>query len=100
MKIKCCDCKKDMGEKDGNGQTGTSHTYCERCLVKFKKSLWEIKHIAKTPCAYYHPWATDDGRFIVFESESYRGGIIFSKYLECKTLREVEAWCDKLNNFF
>lgn len=29
--VQCCVCGKIMGEKDGHGVEGISHTYCEAC---------------------------------------------------------------------
>lgn len=40
IKIECCVCGKDMGTKDGKGQTGVSHAYCPEC---FEKALKEIE---------------------------------------------------------
>lgn len=34
MKIVCAWCGKDMGEKDGAGVEGVSHSICEECLQK------------------------------------------------------------------
>ena len=34
MKIVCVWCKKDMGEKDGMGVEGISHSICEECYEK------------------------------------------------------------------
>ena len=34
MKIVCAWCGKDMGEKNGKGMEGISHSICEKCLVK------------------------------------------------------------------
>jgi len=31
LKIECMYCHKDMGEKDGKGVEGTSHSICEKC---------------------------------------------------------------------
>ena len=35
LKIVCAWCDKDMGEKDGQGVEGTSHSICPACLAKF-----------------------------------------------------------------
>ena len=35
LKIQCAWCGKDMGEKDGEGIEGTSHSICQDCLDKF-----------------------------------------------------------------
>ena len=32
LKIKCAWCGKAMGEKDGQGVEGTSHSICPHCL--------------------------------------------------------------------
>jgi len=34
MKIVCAWCGADMGEKDGQGTTGTTHGICEKCFRK------------------------------------------------------------------
>jgi len=34
MKIICAWCRKDMGEKDGEGQEGITSTICEECWAK------------------------------------------------------------------
>ena len=34
MKIVCAWCHKYMGEKDGEGVEGVSHSICRECLVK------------------------------------------------------------------
>jgi hypothetical protein len=40
LQIKCAWCGKDMGTKDGQGQTGTTHGICETCAEKeFKKYM-------------------------------------------------------------
>lgn len=31
MKVICALCRKDMGEVDGEGQTGTTSTICREC---------------------------------------------------------------------
>jgi len=35
MKIVCAWCGKDMGEKNGKGVEGISHSICRQCLAKF-----------------------------------------------------------------
>ena len=35
LKIECMDCRKVMGEKDGQGTEGTSHSICPEC--------WEVR---------------------------------------------------------
>jgi hypothetical protein len=37
IKIVCSWCGKDMGYKDGKGQTGTSHGICPDCAEKLTK---------------------------------------------------------------
>jgi hypothetical protein len=32
IKIVCSNCGKGMGEKDGQGQTGISHSICNDCI--------------------------------------------------------------------
>ena len=34
MTIICAWCGKDMGEKDGQGQEGTTHGICQECMEK------------------------------------------------------------------
>lgn len=34
LKIACMYCGKHMGEKEGNGTTGTSHSICRECWEK------------------------------------------------------------------
>ena len=34
LKVVCAWCKKDMGSKDGEGTTGTSHSICPDCSAK------------------------------------------------------------------
>ncbi len=34
MKIVCAWCGNDMGEKDGKGVEGVSHSICRECLAK------------------------------------------------------------------
>ncbi len=34
LKIACAWCGKDMGEKEGEGIEGTSHSICPNCLEK------------------------------------------------------------------
>ena len=41
MKIMCAWCDKDMGEKDGEGIEGVSHSICDVCLNRLES---EIKH--------------------------------------------------------
>ena len=36
MKVICAWCGKDMGEKNGEGVKGISHSICEECLEKLK----------------------------------------------------------------
>lgn len=33
LKIQCMHCRKDMGEKDGKGTEGTSHSICKECWM-------------------------------------------------------------------
>ena len=34
MKIVCAWCGKDMGEKNGKGVEGISHSICQKCLAR------------------------------------------------------------------
>lgn len=34
--VKCAWCQKDMGEKDGRGQTGVSHGLCAECAIDLR----------------------------------------------------------------
>ena len=36
LKVECAWCGKDMGEKDGQGQEGTSHSICDECAAKMR----------------------------------------------------------------
>ena len=50
MKIVCAWCGKDMGEKEGEGIEGISHSVCEECadkLVLDMKKLLEIERNAE-----------------------------------------------------
>ena len=50
MKIVCAWCGKDMGEKEGEGIEGISHSVCEECadkLVLEMKRLLEIERGAE-----------------------------------------------------
>ena len=50
MKIVCAWCEKDMGEKEGEGIEGISHSVCEECadkLVLEMKGLLEIERGAE-----------------------------------------------------
>ena len=37
LKIVCAWCQKDLGTKDGKGQTGVTHGICKRCSQKMKE---------------------------------------------------------------
>jgi len=39
IQIVCMVCKKHIGEKDGEGQTGLSHSYCEECAAEALESI-------------------------------------------------------------
>ena len=39
IKIICSYCKKNMGQKDGEGQTGISHGICDECLEKVREEI-------------------------------------------------------------
>ena len=39
MKIICPWCKKDMGEKNGEGVEGISHCICEECFGQLEKKV-------------------------------------------------------------
>lgn len=39
IKIVCSWCKKNLGEKDGEGETGISHGMCPECLKKMKDEV-------------------------------------------------------------
>jgi len=39
MKIICAWCKKDMGEKNGEGVEGVSHSMCEECFAQLEKEV-------------------------------------------------------------
>jgi len=42
IKIVCSWCKKDMGEKDGQGETGISHGMCEDCMKKMEAEIQSL----------------------------------------------------------
>lgn len=48
MKIVCALCGKDMGEKDGKGVEGVSHTFCEECFAKLMAKV-ESKTSGRRP---------------------------------------------------
>jgi len=35
MKVECAWCGADLGEKDGKGETGTTHGICQDCIDKY-----------------------------------------------------------------
>jgi len=37
MKIVCAWCGKEMGEKEGEGIEGATHSICDECLEKLKQ---------------------------------------------------------------
>jgi len=39
MKVVCAWCGKAIGEKDGKGVEGVSHSVCERCLGKLQTEM-------------------------------------------------------------
>lgn len=95
--IMCCDCNKILGTKPGKGQTGISHTYCDKCFIKVKKSIWEETHNVNPSGKHYHPWVSEGGKPIVFESMPYYGGFVFERKFECKSVQEAENICKELN---
>lgn len=95
MIVKCCDCKKPIGHKPGPDDL-ISHGWCDKCVIKVKKQIWLLKHDAGAE-KHYHPWATDDGQYFVYESEPYRGGVIFQKKLVCESVGQAEDICKELN---
>ena len=97
MIIQCCDCKIILGEKPGGNPGDISHTYCEKCLTKFKMELWAMRKNGNSSGKYYHPWTDPDGKFMIFESYAYRGGRIFSRYCEFDDPAEMERACGELN---
>lgn len=47
MKIICAWCKRNMGEKDGKGVQGTSHTCCVECkVIHFPKYMTDEDWVA------------------------------------------------------
>ena len=94
MIVQCCDCKKVIREKPGPDLI--SHTWCDKCVIKVKKQLWDMIHAVGTK-KHYHPWATDDGQYFVYESEPYRGGAIWTKKLVCESVTQAEDICKELN---
>lgn len=94
MIVQCCDCKKVIREKPGPDLI--THTWCDKCVIKVKKQLWEMTHKVGTE-KHYHPWATDDGQYFVYESEPYRGGAIWIKKMVCESVNQAEDVCKELN---
>ena len=43
MIIKCCMCKKIIGEKEPYESTLITHTYCEECGAKVEKEIQDYK---------------------------------------------------------
>jgi len=43
IKIICSWCKKDMGEKDGEGETGISHGMCDACMKKIEAEIQALQ---------------------------------------------------------
>ena len=41
LKMVCAWCGKDMGEKDGEGIEGISHSICEECLTQLEEKSGE-----------------------------------------------------------
>jgi len=39
LKIICAWCGKDMGEKDGRGQTGVTSSMCEQCWERYRPGV-------------------------------------------------------------
>ena len=97
MKIQCCDCKIDMGEKPGGNPGDISHSYCEKCLAKVKMDIWVLRKNHESNGKRYHPWITEAGKFIIFESEMYKGGLLFSRYCEFDDPLEMDRACRELN---
>jgi len=46
IKIKCSYCGKDMGEKDGEGVSGVSHSVCDKCFQAEMDSIKNELHNA------------------------------------------------------
>lgn len=98
MNIVCCKCKEVIGQKDGCGQIGDTHTFCKTCLIEYKKDIWEAQYFNAAEGRYFHPWVTDSREFIIFESTPYRGGLLVIKYGEnYNSIEEIEAVCKSLN---
>lgn len=95
MIVKCCDCGIIIGEKPGQDDL-ISHTWCDKCVIKVKKQLWILKHESGIE-THYHPWATDNGKYFVYESEPYRGGVIWTRKVVCESVTEAEDICKELN---
>ena len=42
IEVVCSSCKTKLGEKDGNGMSGISHSICEKCIrEKYKDEFSE-----------------------------------------------------------
>ena len=44
IKVVCSYCNKEMGEKDGEGVTGVSHSICEKCQIIQRAELLNELH--------------------------------------------------------
>ena len=96
MRIQCSDCKKFLGEKPGGNPTDITHTYCKTCFAKVKMELLVMRlngNYGKSGGKTYHPWTSKTGKFMIFESQPYRGGMIFSKYCEFYDSDEMDLVC-------
>lgn len=50
IKVVCQTCGEDLGEKDGEGVEGVSHSTCEKCLRELYSDIFteeEIQQIMK-----------------------------------------------------
>lgn len=67
LKIVCMYCNTDMGEKDGEGVEGTSHSVCDKCLkeqlVKLPSPPTKTCEVCGHTGTNVHEWPTyKDGR--------------------------------------
>ena len=42
LKIVCAWCSRDMGQKDGQGKEGVSHSICDKCVAELEKLKGEV----------------------------------------------------------
>ena len=56
MKIVCAWCNKYMGEKDGKGVRGITHSVCEKCIVEAMAKVESSYPTVVLPQLYNSPY--------------------------------------------